>query len=239
MFHPNGPTFIELAQQALSSTERGYDLLAPKFDFTPFRTPDWLLELVGSYLNHLGHLNNGLDLCCGTGAGLEVLRPVCQERAVGIDFSSGMLDVCREKMAAVTGCAVELVRGNVLRLPFESAFDVVVCFGSFGHILPRDEPRFVAEIARVLRPGGRFVFVTAYLPQWWSRRAILSRMFNAAMRVRNALFAPPFIMYYLTFLLPDAENLLRKQGLEVEIRDLGLGKPWTDIRLVVARRPNV
>ena len=57
------------------------------------------------------------------------------------------------------------------------------------------------------------------------------------MRVRNALFAPPFIMYYLTFLLPDAENLLRRQGSEMEIRDLGLGKPWTELRLVVARRP--
>ena len=39
MFHPQGPTFWELARQALSSTQRGYDLLAPKFDFTPFRTP--------------------------------------------------------------------------------------------------------------------------------------------------------------------------------------------------------
>ena len=33
MFHPQGPTLWELAVQALSSTERGYDLLAPKFEF--------------------------------------------------------------------------------------------------------------------------------------------------------------------------------------------------------------
>ena len=38
MFSPGGPTFRELMQQALASTERGYDLLAPKFDLTPFRT---------------------------------------------------------------------------------------------------------------------------------------------------------------------------------------------------------
>jgi len=44
MFHPAGPTFWELAEQCLSSTERGYDLLAPKFDFTPFRTPDEILD---------------------------------------------------------------------------------------------------------------------------------------------------------------------------------------------------
>jgi hypothetical protein len=44
MFHPQGPTFWELARQVLSSTERGYDLLAPKFDFTPFRTPEEILD---------------------------------------------------------------------------------------------------------------------------------------------------------------------------------------------------
>jgi ubiquinone/menaquinone biosynthesis C-methylase UbiE len=237
MFHPNGPTFFELAQQALSSTQRGYDLLAPKFDYTPFRTPAWLLQLVGSYLQQAGPYASGLDLCCGTGAGLEMLRPLCRERAVGIDFSQGMLNVCRKKLAESPGDAlVELVRGNVLALPFSAAFDVVVCFGSFGHILPRDEPHFVAEIARVLRPGGRFVFVTSYLPPWWSRRSVLSRLFNAAMHVRNALLSPPFIMFYLTFLLPEAESLLRQHGLEMEVRDCGVGKPWEDLRLVVATK---
>ena len=43
MFHGPGPTFFELARQVLSSTERGYDLLAPKFDLTWFRTPDRLI----------------------------------------------------------------------------------------------------------------------------------------------------------------------------------------------------
>src|SRR5262249_45938662 len=194
MFHPEGPTFFQLAEQALSSTERGYDLLAPKFDYTPFRTPDWLLELVRSYLDHVGPFTSGLDLCCGTGAGLEMLRPLCRERVVGVDFSRGMLAVCREKMARSSGnAAVELMRGNVLAFPFDTVFDIVVCFGAFGHILPREEPAFVGEIARVLRPGGRFVFVTSYLPPWWSRRYLFARLFNAAMRVRNALLAPPFI----------------------------------------------
>jgi hypothetical protein len=36
MFSPEGPSLRELAVQALSSVEGGYDLLAPKFDHTPF-----------------------------------------------------------------------------------------------------------------------------------------------------------------------------------------------------------
>src|SRR5437899_5670042 len=76
MFHPKGPSFFELARQALSSTERGYDLLAPKFDYTPFRTPQWLLDAVAEPLREMGPFRSGLDLCCGTGAAIQILRPL-------------------------------------------------------------------------------------------------------------------------------------------------------------------
>src|SRR5829696_9130822 len=97
MFHPRGPTFWELARQALSSTERGYDLLAPKFDYTPFRTPDVVLETCAACLGEPRSIDAALDLCCGTGAAMHVLRPLCRQRVVGIDMSQGMLDVARER----------------------------------------------------------------------------------------------------------------------------------------------
>jgi ubiquinone/menaquinone biosynthesis C-methylase UbiE len=237
MFHPQGPSFFELAVQALSSTERGYDLLAPKFDFTPFRTPVCVLEAVTSHLERLGPWRSGLDVCCGTGAGMRLLRPLCRERVVGLDFSRRMLEVCRQRTAdAPGGAALEFVRADALAMPFEAEFDVAVCFGALGHILPRDEVRFVGEIARVLRPGGRFVFATSYLPPLWSRRYWLSRAFNAAMRVRNFLFSPPFIMYYLTFLLPAAQELLERHGFRVEVQELSLPRELAELRLVIATR---
>jgi SAM-dependent methyltransferase len=238
MFHPNGPTFFELAEQALSSTERGYDLLAPKFDYTPFRTPQFLLDAVARQLPTLGPFGWGLDLCCGTGAALAMLRPFCTEALVGLDVSCGMLAVCRERMAEAPGTArVELVRGDALALPFGPVFDAVVSFGAFGHILERDEPRFVSEIARVLRPGGRFVFVTSYPPRVGSLGWVLAHGFNAAMHVRNWLRSPPFIMYYLTFLLPAVQALLERNGLRVEVRGLDLPRPFRPLRLVIATRP--
>src|SRR5205807_1159304 len=125
MFHPSGPTFWELAEQALSSTERGYDLLAPKFDFTPFRTPDWLLDAVGLRLAPLAPFGTGLDLCCGTGAGMRLLRPLCRDLVVGLDRSRGMLDVASQRTVTAPGTArLELVRGDTLRLPFGSEFDI-------------------------------------------------------------------------------------------------------------------
>lgn len=237
MFHPRGPTFWELAVQALSSTQRGYDLLAPKFDYTPFRTPQILLDVVGEQLTALGPFDAGLDLCCGTGAAMAVIRRHCRQRVTGIDFSQGMLEVARERIADAPGEApLEFVCGDVLAMPFAAAFDLAVCFGAFGHILPQDEPRFVAEIARVLKPGGRFVFITTYMPSPISPHYWLSRLFNAAMHMRNFVKKPEFIMYYLTFLLPQVAALLREHGFEVEERSMGFKGIWSAARLVIATR---
>src|SRR5450755_4376424 len=91
MFHPDGPSFVELLKQALSSTERGYDMLAPKFDRTPFRTPDEILEPMAREVGLAGSVRDALDVMCGTGAAMAWLRPLCTERVAGIDFSAGML----------------------------------------------------------------------------------------------------------------------------------------------------
>ncbi len=237
MFHPKGPTFWELAVQALSSTERGYDLLAPKFEYTPFRTPDVILDRVGEYLQTLDPVSAGLDICCGTGAAMRMLRPACRDRVVGLDVSAGMLAQARRLNADAPGSApLQFVRGDALRMPFDAAFDLAVCFGAFGHILPRDEGRFVAQIARVLGPGGRFVFVSAYMPPYWSPIYWMARGFNAAMHVRNLVWSPPFIMFYLTFMLPDAQKLLEANGFDVALPEVIFARPWTGLRLVTATR---
>jgi ubiquinone/menaquinone biosynthesis C-methylase UbiE len=233
MFHPRGPTLWELVAQGLSSTEHGYDLLAPKFDYTPFRTPETIITAALSCLGGAGALATALDMCCGTGAALWHLRPLCRERVVGIDFSQGMLDVARRSTDRAPGDAViELVHGNVLYLPFRAAFDVAVCFGALGHILPQEQPRFVAQVARVLKPGGRFLFVTAPLPSRWSRQYWLARAFNAVLYLRNVLLSPPFTMYYLTFLLSDAVALLGRHGFSVHVHHGMFTGHFRHLRLV-------
>lgn len=236
MFHPDGPTFLELAEQALSSTDRGYDLIAPKFDHTPFRTPDPLLEIAAARTKErTGVVRRGIDICCGTGAALRWFRPLCSESIVGVDRSAGMLQEAERRLRDAPGtAATHLVRADALSLPFGREFDFATCFGAFGHILERDEPRFVDTIARVLVPGGRFVFITGETPPITSPSLWMARGFNFAMRVRNALLKPEFIMYYLTFLLPRCKQLLEQRGFDVEIVGDAFAPPYARARLVIA-----
>jgi ubiquinone/menaquinone biosynthesis C-methylase UbiE len=237
MFHPAGPTFWELAEQCLSSTEHGYDLLAPKFDFTPFRTPDEILDGMARYLGPPRSIDAALDVCCGTGAAIRVLRPICRQRVVGIDFSHGMLDVAhRHYPDEPNQPTVELIQGDVLHMKFENEFDLAVTVGSLGHILGKDEPRFVERIAAALRSGGKLVFVTGEMPPLWSPRYLLSRGFNAAMHIRNALKRPPFVMFYLTFLLPRACELLENGGFAVEVHDDAFSGRLQPLKLVVGTK---
>jgi ubiquinone/menaquinone biosynthesis C-methylase UbiE len=237
MFHPQGPTFWELARQALSSTERGYDLLAPRFDFTPFRTPDVVLAAVANQIGEPRSVDAALDVCCGTGCAARAIRPLCRRRIVGVDFSQGMLDVARQFPLEADGFPnIEYVRANALDMPYSAEFDLAVTFGGLGHFLPGQQPVLIEQLAKALKPGGRLVFISSHMPTMRSIDYWLSRGFNAAMHVRNALLKPPFIMYYLTFLIPDATRMLSQCDFEVEIREGIFPRPFQRACLVVATK---
>ena len=99
-----------------------------------------------------------LDAGCGTG--LTTLRiaaqfPEC--RVCGVDLSPKMIAVARND-AAERGLAVDLRVGSILALPYaDASFDVALTNIMFHHLDLLEKRRAVAEIARVLRAGGRFV----------------------------------------------------------------------------------
>ncbi len=85
-------------------------------------------------------------------------------RLVGIDFSSGMLEVAR-----VQTNAVEWLQANAMELPFpDSSFDVVTARHMLYHV--PDMNKALQETKRVLKPGGRFMAVTnddGYMLEFW------------------------------------------------------------------------
>ena len=235
VFSPQGPSLRELAVQALSSVEGGYDLLAPKFDCTPFRTCDGVLDAAAGALRPFGPFGRGLDVCCGTGAGMRVLGSLCQEPVTGVDFSAGMLAQAR---SAHPGAG--WVRADVRALPFAEVFDLAVSFGALGHFLPAERRPLFAGVYRTLRPGGLLAFPVGALPPVTSGWYWALLGFDLAMRARNAVWRPPFVMYYRTWPLQAVSNDLTASGFAVTtVPLLALGRREDGsprCRLVLARK---
>jgi ubiquinone/menaquinone biosynthesis C-methylase UbiE len=236
VFSPQGPSLRELGVQAFSSVERGYDLLAPKFDRTPFRTPEVVLDATVQALSELGPFQTGLDVCCGTGAGLTVLGRVCGGRITGVDLSAGMLAQARPALPDATW-----VRADARALPFAEGFDLAVSLGALGHFLPRERPAFFEGVFRALRPGGLFaVPINAPPPVisgwYWGLLG-----FDLAMRLRNAVWHPPFVMYYRTTPVPAVCDDLTAAGFTVRAVPLtDVGRFWGGgprCELILARKP--
>jgi ubiquinone/menaquinone biosynthesis C-methylase UbiE len=236
VFSPHGPTLRELCVQALSSVERGYDLLAPKFDHTPFRTPQSILGATTRALSQLGPFDDGLDVCCGTGAGALVLRPLCRGRITGVDFSAGMLARARDAHPDATW-----VRADARALPFAAGFDLAVSFGAFGHFLPAERPALFDGAYRALRPNGLLALPVGTPPPLASVSHWAALGFDLTMRVRNAVWRPPFVMYYRTGPLRAVHDELTAAGFtttSVPLTDLGRHRDGSPrLLLILARKP--
>jgi ubiquinone/menaquinone biosynthesis C-methylase UbiE len=103
-----------------------------------------------------------LDIGCGTGRFLALIKHNYPRLPVtGVDLSAPYLRHAGRALASWSW--VELIEGAAERLPFaEQSFDVVTCVYLF-HELPREVRRqAAAEMARVLRPGGRAVLVDSF-----------------------------------------------------------------------------
>jgi demethylmenaquinone methyltransferase / 2-methoxy-6-polyprenyl-1,4-benzoquinol methylase len=99
-----------------------------------------------------------LDACCGTGD-LALAAERAGGRVTGLDFSRGMLAWAQGKSSTVTW-----VLGDVTALPFpDESFDAVTV--GFGIRNVPDLEAGLAELARVLRPGGRIACLEITRPE--------------------------------------------------------------------------
>jgi SAM-dependent methyltransferase len=100
-----------------------------------------------------------LDVCCGPGNTTRRLLPHLgpKGRVVGVDAAPAMLD---RAVADTDDPRVEYVRADAAALPFEDgSFDAVTCHGAL--YLVDDAEAVIAEMARVLAPGGRVAILTS------------------------------------------------------------------------------
>ncbi|MCA1815669.1 MAG: class I SAM-dependent methyltransferase [Acidobacteria bacterium] len=118
----------------------------------------FLARLVASLNLPSGARPRILDVGCGTGANLEMLARFGD--AHGVDVSEDALGFCRERGLS------DVRRGAAESLPFEDeSFDLVTALDVVEHL--DDDAAGLAEMRRVLKPGGRaLLFVPAFNWLW-------------------------------------------------------------------------
>jgi SAM-dependent methyltransferase len=125
--------------------------------FVPALFAQWAPQLVDCARVH--HGQSVLDVACGTGVVARAARDVVGPggRVVGVDLNSAMLEVARQVRPDL-----EWARGDAEDLPFGDAeFDVALCQSALFFFA--DPDRAVAEMARVVVPGGVIALQT-YAP---------------------------------------------------------------------------
>jgi demethylmenaquinone methyltransferase / 2-methoxy-6-polyprenyl-1,4-benzoquinol methylase len=110
-----------------------------------------------------------LDLGCGTGdLSLNIARLAAKDVTItGLDYSLPMLEKAREK-ALQAGIKIEFIEGDATSLPFPDAgFDTVGISFAFRNLTYKNPlgPPHLAEVYRVLKPGGRYVIVESSQPE--------------------------------------------------------------------------
>lgn len=115
-------------------------------------------ELVATVMNQgfpqLG--DTALDIGCG-GGWESIFLAKCGYHVLGIDIAPDAIKLAQQR-AKEAGVHVDFRQGNVLQLPIEDeTIDFITDRGCL-HIIPeKDQTTYVHEVARVLKPGGRFL----------------------------------------------------------------------------------
>ena len=105
-----------------------------------------------------------LDVCCGTGDLARALLARRGRHVIACDFSSAMLARARRKLGrALRAGRASILEANALRLPLADG-SVDAAASAFGLRNLEDPARGLAEMVRVVRPGGRVVVLEFHAP---------------------------------------------------------------------------
>jgi SAM-dependent methyltransferase len=121
--------------------------------FTEGADPEYEEQILPLAAEHLTGAHRVLDVGCGDGQVARLARRVGAEFVAGVDPTWNQISV-----AAGRGGGPSYARADAAALPFaDDSFDTAVACLVFEHVRRVDQA--IAEVARVLRPGGTFLFL--------------------------------------------------------------------------------
>src|SRR5262245_56288362 len=148
-----------------------------------------------------------VDVACGTGRFLRQVRLAYPAmRLKGVDLSRPYLDETRRQLHGLRGA--ELIEAPAERMPLDSASaDIVTSIFLFHELPPEVRRQVTAEVARVLKPGGLFVFLDSLQmgdkPGW-----------DGLIEAFPERFHEP---YYRHYAIDDLDAVFSAAGLEAEL----------------------
>lgn len=147
-----------------------YDLLNSLLSFSVDR--QWRRQAVSPLTSP--QFARVLDLCAGTlSMSLELCRKNDTVQIDAVDFSEEMLNEGKKRIPFRCQNQIRPFCGDGLALPFKDrSFDGAMC--AYGMRNIDDNPKALAELYRVIKPGGRLVILEFFRPDRW-----VSRLFHA------------------------------------------------------------
>jgi demethylmenaquinone methyltransferase / 2-methoxy-6-polyprenyl-1,4-benzoquinol methylase len=161
-----------------------------------------------------------LDLCCGTG---DQALAIAQSgaRVVAADFCLPMLALAQRKPAPGKRRRLELATADALVLPFaDDTFDAASV--SFGLRNVADLDRALAELARVLKPGGRLAVLEFALPERTPVRQLYLFYFLHILPRVGRLLSPRGSAY--SYLPASVVEFPQRQGFTARMLRAGFGQ---------------
>ncbi|OPA81440.1 bifunctional demethylmenaquinone methyltransferase/2-methoxy-6-polyprenyl-1,4-benzoquinol methylase [Paenibacillus selenitireducens] len=176
-----------------------FESIAPKYDIMndvlSFRRHKAWRKFTMKKMN-IQPSNTAIDLCCGTCDWTISIAEASQTgNIVGLDFSQNMLDVGKVKVdRANLDRQIELIQGNAMDLPFEdNRFDYATI--GFGLRNVPDLKRTLAEMQRVVKPGGMVVCLELSKPTWQPFKGIYYFYFQKILPMLGKILVKRYEQY--------------------------------------------
>ncbi|MFI5182752.1 MAG: methyltransferase domain-containing protein [Vicinamibacteria bacterium] len=198
-------------------------------------------EITDALLSGAGGVAAGRILDAGCGTGNNLLHLGRRGAAVGVDLSEEALRYCR-------GRGVRAVGGSLLRLPFrDGVFDCVTSFDVLYHRWITDDGVAMAEMARVLRPGGLLLVRVPALKVLWgahdeavhsrhrySRSEVKALLRRAGLEILRSTYAN-FFLFPLLATRRTFDRLSGRQGSDVQFLSPALERTFLGLLRLEAR----
>jgi ubiquinone/menaquinone biosynthesis C-methylase UbiE len=159
--------------------------------------------------------NDVLELGCGIGAVAAFLSETYNMKVWGIDYDHEQIRIARKRHPENENLIYQVE--DATHLSFQEArFDLVISQNVFHHLSKWQTA--VTEVARVLRPGGFFLWLDLTFPEW------VAKLFQ------------PFVKNHSLYCIAEVKSVFEQQGFQQRYHERRIHGPFSQHQLILQKR---